>query len=159
MPRIGAHPVVILTINPLLQRLSAFTAVLVTGTAGPRSTHVPLGPEAGLSRYAESYAVATELHNVPLAALRTQRGRLSLESSGRSKRPSALRTASSTSTDDACVTDRSDHLCERSAGPDPQPLARTISTRCEGGHGWWRWRESNPRPSVPNQGFFGRSLL
>jgi len=78
MPRIGAHPVVILTINPLLRRLSAFTAVLVTGTAGPRSTHLPLGPEAGLSRYAESYAVATELHNVPLAALRTQRGRLSL---------------------------------------------------------------------------------
>jgi hypothetical protein len=25
--------------------------------------------------------------------------------------------------------------------------------------GWWRWRESNPRPSVPNQGFSGRSLI
>ena len=23
----------------------------------------------------------------------------------------------------------------------------------------WRWRESNPRPSVPHQGFSGRSLL
>ena len=23
---------------------------------------------------------------------------------------------------------------------------------------WWRWRESNPRPSVPNQGFSGRIL-
>jgi hypothetical protein len=24
---------------------------------------------------------------------------------------------------------------------------------------WWRWRESNPRPSVMGQGFSGRSLL
>jgi hypothetical protein len=31
----------------------------------------------GLTRYPESYAVATELHNVPLVALRTFRGRLS----------------------------------------------------------------------------------
>jgi hypothetical protein len=23
----------------------------------------------------------------------------------------------------------------------------------------WRWRESNPRPSVPHQGFSGRSLF
>lgn len=78
MPRVGDHPVVILTINALLQRLSSTTAVLVTGTPGPRSTHIPLRPDAGLTRYDESYAVATELHNVPLAALRTQRGRLSL---------------------------------------------------------------------------------
>lgn len=78
MPRVGDHPVVILTINGLLQRLSSTTAVLVTGTPGPRSTHILLGSEAGLTRYDESYAVATELHNVPLAALRTQRGRLSL---------------------------------------------------------------------------------
>ena len=78
MPRVENHPVVILTINTLLQRLSATTVVLVTGTPGPRSTHIPLGPDAGLTRYDESYAVATELHNVPLAALRTQRGRLSL---------------------------------------------------------------------------------
>jgi hypothetical protein len=42
MPRVGHHPVVVLTINPLLQRLSSTTAVLVTGKAGPRSTHVPL---------------------------------------------------------------------------------------------------------------------
>ena len=25
--------------------------------------------------------------------------------------------------------------------------------------GWWRWRESNPRPSVPNQGVSGRILI
>lgn len=77
MPRVGDHPVVILTVNPLLARLSSTTAVLVSGTPGPRSTHIPLGPEVGLTRYAESYAVATELHNVPLASLRAQRGRLS----------------------------------------------------------------------------------
>ena len=77
MPRIGDHPVVILTINVLLTKLSATTAVLVTGTPGPRTTYIPLGPEVGLTRYPESYAVATELHNIPLAALRTRRGRLS----------------------------------------------------------------------------------
>lgn len=76
MPRVGSHPVVILTINALLQRLTSTTAVLITGTAGPRSTHIPLDPDAGLTRYAESYAVATELHNVPLRALRRRRGRL-----------------------------------------------------------------------------------
>ncbi len=76
MPRVGMHPVVVLTINVLLQRLSSTTAVLITGTAGPRSTHIPLGPEAGLTRYPESYAVATELHNVSLQALRRRRGRM-----------------------------------------------------------------------------------
>lgn len=76
LPRAGDHPVVVLTVNRLLQVLSSTTAVLVTGTPGPRSTHIPLGPDAGLTRYPESYAVATELHDVPLAALRRSRGRL-----------------------------------------------------------------------------------
>lgn len=76
LARVGSHPVVILTINPLLQRLSSTTTVLITGSAGPRSTHIPLDAEAGLTRYPESYAVATELHNVPLSALRRRRGRL-----------------------------------------------------------------------------------
>lgn len=73
----GPHPVVVLTASPLLQRLSSTTGVLVTGTAGPRSTHIPLGADAGLTGHQESYAVATELHNVPLRALLRQRGRLS----------------------------------------------------------------------------------
>lgn len=77
LARAGTHPVVVLTNNALLRRLSSTTAVLVTGTSGPRSTHIPLGPAAGLTRYDESYAVATELHNVPLTALRRCRGRLS----------------------------------------------------------------------------------
>ncbi len=72
----GDHPIVILTVNRLLRVLSSTTGVLVTGTSGPRSTHIPLGVDAGLTRYGESYAVATELHNVPLVALRRHRGRL-----------------------------------------------------------------------------------
>jgi mRNA interferase MazF len=77
LPRVGDHPVVVLTVNRLLQVLSSTTAVLVTGTPGPCSTHIPLGRDAGLTGHPESYAVATELHNVPLAALRRHRGRLS----------------------------------------------------------------------------------
>lgn len=77
VPRAGPHPFVILTTNGLLARLSSATAVLVTGTPGPRSTHIPVGPEAGLSRYDESYVVATELHQVALASCRRLRGRLS----------------------------------------------------------------------------------
>lgn len=76
-PRIGAHPVVILSINELRRRLSAVSVVLVTGTDGPRSTHVPLGPDAGLDRYDESYANVTDLHTIPLAACRRRRGLLS----------------------------------------------------------------------------------
>jgi mRNA interferase MazF len=76
MPQVGDHPVVILTVNRLLQVLSSTTGVLVTGTPGPRSTHIPLGADADLTRHRESYAVATELHTVPLVALRRARGRL-----------------------------------------------------------------------------------
>jgi len=77
LARAGRHPVVVLTVNRLLRHLSSATVVLVTGTPGPRSTHVPLGVDAGLTRYDESYAVATELHNVPISALTGRRGRLS----------------------------------------------------------------------------------
>jgi hypothetical protein len=38
MPSVGSHPVVVLTISALLQRLSSTTTVLITGTPGPRST-------------------------------------------------------------------------------------------------------------------------
>ena len=37
------------------------------------------------------------------------------------------------------------------------PTARGICAGHSGGP-WWRWRESNPRPSVLSQGFSGRSL-
>jgi mRNA interferase MazF len=72
----GTHPFVILTVNPMIARLGAVTAALVTGTAGPRYTHIPLGTEAGLTEYAESYANATDLHTIPKPRLHRRRGRL-----------------------------------------------------------------------------------
>jgi mRNA interferase MazF len=72
----ATHPFVILTVNPMIARLGAVTAVLVTGTAGPRDTHLPLGAEAGLAEYAESYANATDLHTIPKPRLHHRRGRL-----------------------------------------------------------------------------------
>ena len=65
MPRVGEHPFVILTINRMIIRLGSITAVLVTGSAGPSSTHIPLGDEAGLTGYDESYANASDIHTIP----------------------------------------------------------------------------------------------
>ena len=72
----GTHPFVILTVNPMITRLEAVTAALVTGTAGPRYTHILLDAEAGLTEYAESYANATDLHTIPKPRLHDRRGRL-----------------------------------------------------------------------------------
>ncbi len=66
----------ILAVNPMITRQGAVTAVLVTGTAGPRYTLIPLGGEAGLTEYAESYANATDLHTIPKPRLHNRRGRL-----------------------------------------------------------------------------------
>ena len=49
---------------------------LITGTKGPGYTHIPLGAEAGLTEYAESYANATDLHTIPKPRLHRHRGRL-----------------------------------------------------------------------------------
>jgi mRNA interferase MazF len=76
LPRAGDRPVVILAINRMITRLGAVAAVLVTGSEGPRETHVPLGPEAGLTEYPESYANATDLYTIPKPSLRRRRGRL-----------------------------------------------------------------------------------
>ena len=76
IPRAGTHPVVILTINALRPRLSSVTVAVVTGTQGPRSTHIPVGVDAGLNRYAESYVNATDIHSVPTASCRIRRGLL-----------------------------------------------------------------------------------
>ncbi|HEY2307920.1 MAG TPA: type II toxin-antitoxin system PemK/MazF family toxin [Streptosporangiaceae bacterium] len=72
----GTRPFVILTVNPMIARLGAVTAVLVTGTAGLRYTHIPLGAEAGLAEYAGSYANAIDLHTIPKPRLHHRRGRL-----------------------------------------------------------------------------------
>ena len=76
IPRAGTHPVLILTINALRVRLSSVTVAVVTGTQGPRSTHVPVGADVGLSKYAESYVNATDIHSIPIASCRTRRGLL-----------------------------------------------------------------------------------
>ena len=75
-PRIGTHPAVALTTNALRGRLSSVTVAVVTGTRGPSTTHVELGPSAGLTKYPVSYANVTDLHTVPIARCRTFRGRL-----------------------------------------------------------------------------------
>jgi mRNA interferase MazF len=76
IPVAGEHPAVVLTINPMIGRLSAVTVAVITGTAGPAPTHVELGPEAGLTRHDISYANATDLHSVDRSRLRKRRGRL-----------------------------------------------------------------------------------
>jgi mRNA interferase MazF len=76
LPTLGEHPAVILTINAMITRLSSVTVAIVTGMPGPAPTHVPLDPEAGLTRYDVSYANATDLHSVDRARLRRRRGRL-----------------------------------------------------------------------------------
>jgi mRNA interferase MazF len=76
LPIVGEHPVVVLTTNTMITRLSAVTVVVVTGTEGPRQTHVVLGPEVGLTRYDVSYANATDLHTLARSRLHNRRGRL-----------------------------------------------------------------------------------
>ncbi|MGH8893488.1 MAG: type II toxin-antitoxin system PemK/MazF family toxin [Actinomycetes bacterium] len=76
IPIVGEHPAVILTINPMIGRLSFVTVAIITGTAGPAPTHIPLDPGVGLTRYAISYANATDLHSVDRSRLRRRRGRL-----------------------------------------------------------------------------------
>ena len=73
---VGQHPAVVLTVNPLIPRLSAVTVAVVTGTAGPPSTHVRLDAGTGLTRYPESYVNATDLHTLSRTRLRQRRGRL-----------------------------------------------------------------------------------
>ena len=67
---------VILTINPLLTRLSSVTVLVITGTEGPPTTHVPIGREAGLTKYDESYVNVTDIHTIAQAKLAKRRGAL-----------------------------------------------------------------------------------
>jgi mRNA interferase MazF len=76
VPRVGPHPVVILTVNRIAEPLSAVTVALVTGSAGPATTHVRIGPEAGLTKYDESYVNCADLHTVDKSNLRRRLGRL-----------------------------------------------------------------------------------
>ncbi len=74
---IGTRPCVVLTSNPLIARLGAVTVVEVTGSGGPPSTHVDVGPDAGLTGRDRSWVNTTELHAIPKGKLRRHRGRLS----------------------------------------------------------------------------------
>ena len=74
----GEHPAVILSVNPLNVRLGHVAVVPVTGSRGPDLTHIPLTPDAGLTRYPESYADVTALQPVARTHLLRQRGRLNL---------------------------------------------------------------------------------
>jgi mRNA interferase MazF len=80
---IGAHPVVVLTVNAVGQRLSTLTVVLITGTEGPPSTHMRLDRDAGLTGHIVSYVNVTDLHTLPKGKLRKQRGRLSTAELGK----------------------------------------------------------------------------
>lgn len=77
VPGVGEHPSVVLSANPVDERLGHLTIVVVTGTAGPAATHVPLDADAGLTRYAESYANATDIHAVNKERFLEHRGRCS----------------------------------------------------------------------------------
>jgi mRNA interferase MazF len=74
---VGPHPVVVLTVNRIAEPLAALTVAVITGTAGPRPTHVPVGAASALTKYAESYVNCTDLHTVAKPRLRRRLGRLS----------------------------------------------------------------------------------
>ncbi len=76
LPQVGEHPAVVLSVNALNALLSAVTVAVVTGAEGASTTHVPLGAEVGLTRYAVSFANAADLHSVDRARLRRRRGLL-----------------------------------------------------------------------------------
>lgn len=76
LPRVGDHPVIVLTVNVLISRLSAVTVAVVTGNEGPEQTHIPLDRESGLAGYDISYANVTDLHTIAKSSLRRRRGRL-----------------------------------------------------------------------------------
>ncbi|CAL9483336.1 type II toxin-antitoxin system PemK/MazF family toxin [Streptomyces althioticus] len=72
----GPHPVVVLTVNRIAEPLSAVTVAVITGTSGPASTHVPVGPDCGVTKYDESYVNCTDLHTVDKPRLRRRLGLL-----------------------------------------------------------------------------------
>ena len=72
----GLHPAIVVSINLLNTRLGHVAVIPVTGTRGPDQTHVPLDRDAGLTRYAESFADVTGLQPVARTRLLERRGLL-----------------------------------------------------------------------------------
>ncbi len=64
-----------MSVNPVNVRLGHLAVLPITGTEGPRLTHVRLTPEAGLTRYDESYADVAGLQPIARGRLRRRRGR------------------------------------------------------------------------------------
>lgn len=75
-PGFGEHPAVILSVNPLNVRLGQVAVIPITGTPGPKLTHIALTPAAGLTRYDESFADITGLQPVARGRLLRRRGLL-----------------------------------------------------------------------------------
>ncbi len=73
---VGPHPVVVLTVNRVAEPLAAVTIAVITGTAGPRTTHLSIGRDSGLTKYAESFVNCTDLHTVAKPRLRRKIGLL-----------------------------------------------------------------------------------
>jgi mRNA interferase MazF len=73
---VGAHPVLVLTVNRIAEPQSSVTVALITGTSGPAVTHVPVGPDSGLTKYDESYVNCADLHTVAKPRLRRRLGLL-----------------------------------------------------------------------------------
>ncbi|SDX58126.1 mRNA interferase MazF [Geodermatophilus africanus] len=76
LPGSGVHPAVVLSINALNTRLGHVVVLPVTGTTGPSLTHIPLGSDAGLTRYDESYVDITGVQAVARGRCRRRRGLL-----------------------------------------------------------------------------------
>jgi mRNA interferase MazF len=79
----GEHPAVVISTNDPNAQLGHVAVVVVTGTTGPETTHLPLTTDAGLTRYDESYADVTSLQPVDKEDLLRQRGRLAQVELGR----------------------------------------------------------------------------
>ena len=77
-PDVGTHPAVVPSVDPVDVRLGHVAVIPVTGTQGPGQTHVPLGTDAGPTRYDESYADVPGRQPVARERLLARRGLLSL---------------------------------------------------------------------------------
>ncbi len=61
LPDSGTHAAVVLSVSPMDVQLPHVAVIPVTGTQEPERAHVPLGTDAGLTRYGESHADVTGL--------------------------------------------------------------------------------------------------
>lgn len=75
-PGFGVHPAVVVSVNALNSRLGHVVVLPATGTAGPSLTHIPLGTDAGPTRYPESYVDITGVQAVARGRCRRRRGLL-----------------------------------------------------------------------------------